>query len=98
MAVFNLTIHWIASDIKNFKKKVDMWYPFDIPCYSMKRTALLDPVPIRFSEDTKNRVNRAAKKFRIKPAQIVRHAVEKQLLQWDRTGQMVIEASSEDGR
>ena len=64
----------------------------------MNRIAMLDPVPIRFSTETKDRVNRAAKRFRIKPAQVVCHAVEKQLTEWDRTGQMVIEATPEGGR
>jgi len=64
----------------------------------MKRIAMLDPVPIRFSQDTKSRVQKAAKKFRVKPAQIVRHAVEKQLVEWDRTGQMIIEATPEEKR
>jgi predicted DNA-binding protein len=64
----------------------------------MNRTAMLDPVPIRFSPETKDRVKRAAKKFRIKPAQIIRHAVEKQLVEWDRTGQMIIEATPGEGQ
>ena len=58
----------------------------------MNSERLLDPVPIRFSDRTKARVRKVARRFGLKDAEIVRRAVVKALPEWEQSGVLVIEA------
>lgn len=50
----------------------------------MDSNALLDPVPIRFTHRTKKRIHNVARRFGLKPSQIIRQAVENKLGEWER--------------
>jgi len=52
---------------------------------------LTKPTPCRFNEDTVIRLEKVAKKFGIKPSALIRHAVDSQLNEFERTGRITIE-------
>ena len=56
----------------------------------MNREPLLPPVPIRFSTRTRGRLVKASKDFSLTLSEIIRQAVEQQLQEWERTGEVTI--------
>lgn len=61
----------------------------------MKREALLDPVPVRFSGDTKRRLAKTAKRFGLNSSEIIRRAVENKLPEWESSEVLTIAAAKE---
>jgi len=56
----------------------------------MDSTPLLDPVPVRFTPESKNRLSRIARSMGLKPSELIRRAVDKNLTEWERTGVLII--------
>ena len=57
---------------------------------------LVNPVPVRFSERTRIQIRRAASRFNLKSSDIIRQAVDSQLLEWERAGVLTINAGELD--
>jgi hypothetical protein len=58
--------------------------------HHMDSTPLLDPVPVRFTPESKQRLVRIAKSMGLKPCELVRRAVDKNLTEWESTGVLII--------
>jgi len=61
----------------------------------MNRVALLNPVPVRFTSSTRERIRKAAKLFNLKTSDIIRQAVDCQLPEWERSGVLTIQSRAD---
>lgn len=61
----------------------------------MKKETLLDPVPVRFSGETKKRLAKTAKRFGLNSSEMIRRAVEHKLPEWETSEVLVIAATKE---
>ena len=58
----------------------------------MNSKVLLTPVPVRFTENARCRIHRAAKRFNLKASDIIRQAVDSQLPKWESSGVLTIQS------
>lgn len=56
----------------------------------MQNLSKLKPIPVRFTERSKQRIGRAARKFNLPASEIIRQAVEQQLPEWEERGSLTI--------
>lgn len=56
----------------------------------MKAT-LCKPTPVRFRKETEEKIREVAVRFGLRPASVIRFAVDNQLAEFDRSGQIIIE-------
>lgn len=61
----------------------------------MNSNVLLSPVPIRFTKAQRHRIKVVARRFGLKPSQIIRQAVETKLTDWE-SGGMIINPIKKD--
>ena len=54
---------------------------------------MLRPVPVRFSPDSKRRLEKVARRFQLNSSEVIRRAVEKALPEWESRGVFIIEQS-----
>jgi hypothetical protein len=57
----------------------------------MSTEKLLKPTPIRLHGSTHTRLRQAAARFRLRPAEIIRQAVDQKLTEWERGAPITIQ-------
>lgn len=54
---------------------------------------LLKPTPVRFHEETSAKLKMTSRRFRLKPAELIRRAVDQKLDEWEAQGTLTIRAN-----